>query len=121
MIRCTVEAGGLLLPVRAQPGASRDRVAGEYREALKVAVTKPPEGGRANAAIAATLAKALGVRKSAVTVVSGRSSRNKLFRVEGATEEQIRALLAHVSADDSGRPGAGRTGAAPGGQAARGV
>ena len=93
MIRCTIEAGGLLVPVRAQPGASRDRIAGEHMGALKIAVTKPAEAGRANAAIAATLAKALGVRRSAVELVSGRTSRNKLFRIEGATEQQVNALV----------------------------
>ena len=59
MIQCTTDKGAVVVPVRAQPGAARDRVAGEHDGALKVAVAAPPEGGRANAAIAKILAKAL--------------------------------------------------------------
>ena len=94
MIRVTAEGNDVLVPVRAQPGASRERIVGEYRGALKIAVTRPPERGRANDAIAAALAKALGVRKAAVNLVSGAASRDKLFRVEGRTPEDVNALLA---------------------------
>jgi uncharacterized protein (TIGR00251 family) len=92
MINCKADGDAVLVPVRAQPGASRDRVDGEHAGALRVAVTKPAEGGRANAAIAAVLAKALGVRKSAVVLASGHASRDKLFRIAGVTCEQVRAL-----------------------------
>ena len=43
MITITDHAEGLVLPVRAQPGARRNGVQGEQAEALKVAVTAPPE------------------------------------------------------------------------------
>ncbi len=92
MIRAEADGDAVLVPVRAQPGASRDRIAGEHRGALKVAVTRPPERGRANDAIAAALADALGVRKGAVTLVSGATSRDKVFRIEGCTPDDVRAL-----------------------------
>ena len=41
-------AEGLILPVRARPGARRSGVVGEQGGALKVAVTAPPQDGRAN-------------------------------------------------------------------------
>jgi uncharacterized protein len=93
MIQCTSDKDAVVVPVRAQPGAARDRVAGEHDGALKVAVTAPPEDGRANAAITKALAKALGVRKSAVTLVSGQTSRNKTFRVVGVTAKQVQQLV----------------------------
>ena len=92
MIRAAADGDGVLVPVRAQPGASRERIGGERRGALKVAVTRPPERGRANDAIAAALAKALGVRKAAVTLVSGAASRDKVFRVAGRTPEDVNKL-----------------------------
>ncbi len=92
MIRCRVEGDSVLVPVWAQAGGSRDKVGGEYAGALKVAVAQAPERGRANDAIAATLAKALGVRTSAVELVSGRTSRNKVFRVTGTTPAAVNRL-----------------------------
>ena len=93
MIQCKIEGDGVLVPVSAQPGASRDRIVGEYNGALKIAVTQPPERGRANDAIAALLAEALGVRASAVALVSGETTRNKMFKVRGITTEQLNRLV----------------------------
>lgn len=47
---------GLVLPVRAQPRARKAGVLGEQAGALKVAVTAPPEDGRANQALIEALA-----------------------------------------------------------------
>ncbi|MGH3647381.1 MAG: DUF167 domain-containing protein [Micromonosporaceae bacterium] len=73
------------VPVRVRPGASRTRVGGRYEgpygPALVVAVTAPPVDGRATRAVLLAVAKALGVRKSAVTVRSGGNSRDKLLSV----------------------------------------
>ena len=57
---------------------------------MKVRVSAPPEGGKANKAIVRVLAEALGVRVSDVTLESGASSPVKVFRVSGVNE---RALL----------------------------
>jgi uncharacterized protein (TIGR00251 family) len=61
MIAVTEHAEGLLLPVRAQPGARRSGVQGEQAGALKVAVSAPPQDGRANEALAEVLREALGL------------------------------------------------------------
>ena len=60
------DADGAVIAVKAVPGASRDRIVGVLGDALKIAVAAAPEKGKANQAIAATLAKALGVDKRAV-------------------------------------------------------
>ena len=93
MIRAVADGEAVLVPVRAQPGASRDRIAGEYQGSPKVTVTRAPERGRANEAVAAVLAKALGVRKAAVTLTSGATSRDKVFRVEGRSPDDVAALV----------------------------
>ena len=72
--------------MRAQPGASRDQIEGVGEDAagqrfLKVRVRAVPEKGRANAAIEALLAKALGVPKSAVVVEKGETQRIKTVRI----------------------------------------
>jgi len=83
-----------LLRVRVQPRASRAAI-GTWREdgTLTVRVTAPPVEGRANAAVGALLATALGVPVSAVQVVHGERGRDKLVRVTGLSAAEIRRKL----------------------------
>jgi len=81
-----------LLPVRAQPGARRTGVVGTHDGHLKLAVSAPPDGGRANEAIVALVARLFGLRPSAVTLVRGHSARQKLLRLELAPDETRRRL-----------------------------
>ncbi len=89
-------AEGVLLKVRAAPGASRDKIAGLHGDALKVTVSAPPEKGKANDAIVVVLAKALGVAKTTVTLASGPTSRDKWFRFEGLTEAGLLERLGEI-------------------------
>ena len=96
--------GGVQFSVRAQPKASRAGVVGLHGESLKVAVTAPPADGRANRAIAEVLAEALGVRPSAVEIVAGLASRQKIVRIEGLSAEEARRRLAGILASrESGK------------------
>jgi uncharacterized protein (TIGR00251 family) len=76
-------AGGIVLCVHVQPGASRARVAGVHGDALKLQLRARPIGGAANRELAAVLADALAVRPAAVAVVSGLHGRAKRVQVEG--------------------------------------
>ena len=68
------------LKIKVIPRASRNAVK-EERGGLKVYVTQPPEGGRANDAVVRLLAAHFGVAQKCVTVFSGVSSRHKLIDV----------------------------------------
>jgi len=88
---------GLSLFVRVTPNAGRDAIEGvEQRDdgsaVLRVRVKAVPDKGKANAAVVALLAKALGVPRSAVTVVSGETARLKTLAVVGDGAALIRAL-----------------------------
>jgi uncharacterized protein (TIGR00251 family) len=78
---------GIRIAVRAQPKASRDAIEGTRAapdgERLAIKVTAAADRGRANAAVTAVLAKALGVPPSSVTVVSGETARDKVIAVSG--------------------------------------
>jgi uncharacterized protein (TIGR00251 family) len=76
------DAGGLLLTLRVQPGASRTEVAGLHGGALKVRIAAPPVGGKANAALLRFVAEAFDVPVRAVTLVRGESSRQKIVRID---------------------------------------
>jgi len=85
--------GGVEFPVKVVPGSSRDRVAGLLGDALKVAVSAPPEKGRANRAVAGVLAHCLAVKPAAVQIVSGRNRAHKMVRVTGLTAAQVSAAI----------------------------
>src|SRR4051794_13778279 len=96
MIALTDHAEGVLLPVRAQPNARRAGVVGEQNGALKVAVTAPPEDGRANAALAEVLREALGLKRSQLELTSGQTSRDKRFLIRSVSREELTARLARL-------------------------
>ena len=83
------DGGDALIRVKAVPGASRDEVAGAVGDRLKVRVSAPAEGGKANEAICRVVAKALGVKKRQVTVESGHSSAEKVIRVRGSFDISV--------------------------------
>ncbi|HSD28274.1 MAG TPA: DUF167 domain-containing protein [Vicinamibacteria bacterium] len=86
-------SAGLTLRVRVQPRASRDALSGERQGALVVRLTAPPVEGAANEALARFLGKALGVAPSAVRVVNGATSRNKVVSVAGLDAATARERL----------------------------
>lgn len=81
------------LAVHVTPKAGRDEVAGWREGELHVRVTTAPEGGKANAAVCALLAKAVGVPKSSVRVVRGESSRHKRVEFETLTAAELAAVI----------------------------
>jgi uncharacterized protein len=81
------------LRVRLQPRARREEIVGERGGAVLIRVTAPPVDGKANAALCALVAKAAGVAPSRVSVVRGRSARDKVLRVEGVDDAALRAAL----------------------------
>jgi uncharacterized protein len=98
MIAIVAHKGGAVLPVLAHPGSKRSAVLGERAGALRIAVTSPPEKGKANAAIQSALAELLGCKAAQVTLLSGASSRRKRFLIEGISTEELSERLAAVVA-----------------------
>jgi len=94
MIALTDHAEGVILPVRAQPGARKNGVQGEQAGSLKVAVTAPPEDGRANKALVEVLREVLKLKRSQVELLSGETSREKKFLIRGVTKAELEARLA---------------------------
>lgn len=92
-----MEQRGIRLKVKAVPGASREEIAGWLGDALKLRVTAPAEGGRANEAIEELLAGALSVPLRSVRIVSGRSSPRKVVEVSGISAEEARRRLSSAA------------------------
>lgn len=68
--------------LRATPGARRTALEAAPDGTLRARVTAPPEDGKANAAITALLAAALGVAPSRLTLIRGQTGREKTFRLD---------------------------------------
>ena len=92
MLELTQTPDGVILLVKAQPGARKNEVAGERNGRLIVKCTQAPEKGKANDAIIEILAKAFDVRKSRISLVSGQTNSEKKFLIEDATIEEVERL-----------------------------
>jgi len=80
---------GATFAVRVQPRASRNGIAGEIGDALKLALTAPPVEGKANQACIEFLSKLLKVPRSSVTIAAGETSRNKVIRIAGMSADEV--------------------------------
>lgn len=88
-----VQRGTLSFPVRVQPRASKDEIAGVMDGALKVRLCAPPVENHANEALVEFLAGLLKTSKSAVRIQSGVQGRNKRVEIRGVTRQQVLDLL----------------------------
>ncbi|WP_372682638.1 DUF167 domain-containing protein [Desulfosarcina sp.] len=88
---------GLIFKIRVQPRSSKNQVAGVYGDALKINLTAPPVDNAANKACGVFLAGLLSVAKSAVTIVSGHTGRNKQVMVycqkDASERESIKTVI----------------------------
>lgn len=94
------------LKVRVQPGARGSALVGWMADGtLKLKVSEPPEGGRANRAVAELLAKVIRVRATAVRVVRGQTSRAKTVDIDGMDERELRSRITAVLEAAEGNDG----------------
>jgi hypothetical protein len=84
------------IAVKVVPRAATDEIVGWLDGVLKVRVTAPPQDGRANRALEALLADALGLKKNAVTVAAGFRSAHKRVAIAGISADEIARRLAAV-------------------------
>jgi uncharacterized protein len=95
---------GVIVTVKLTPKAGRaaiDGIAEEpapegRRAVLKVRVSEPPEGGKANTALLALLAKAWRVPKTSLTIISGDTHRLKRVHVAGPAQRLLREIAARI-------------------------
>lgn len=95
---------GLSIALRVTPRGGRDGIDGietlaDGRPVVKIRVRALAEGGEANRAVVAILAKALGVRKIDVRIRAGATSRLKQVAVGGDPVKLGNALRALTAAE----------------------
>lgn len=70
-----------LLAVKVQPRSSQVKVEVLSDGSVKIWTTAAPTDGQANEAVCQILAKKIGIAKSKVSVIKGRTSRSKTIEV----------------------------------------
>ncbi len=75
--------GGVIIPVRVSPGASRTAPGGEHDGRWRIYAQAPPDAGRANQAVLRVVSQALGLGSSGARLVSGTTGRNKSVCISG--------------------------------------
>ncbi len=96
MVSLEQTANGLILPVKAQPGARRNGVTGVHDGALKVSVSQAPEKVKATAAIVNVLADSLGIKKNQIELLSGQTSTHKKFLIRGIDLEELTKRISEL-------------------------
>ena len=77
---------GTLVDVWAVPGASQTGITGLHDGSVRIRVSAPPEGGKANRSLAKVLANLTGTD---VELVAGRNSRRKRFLIRGVSPAAV--------------------------------
>ncbi|MBN2315495.1 MAG: DUF167 domain-containing protein [Sedimentisphaerales bacterium] len=85
---------GVVFTAKIVPGSSGStRVCGLLDGMLKVKVAAPPEKGKANQCLLKFLAKELGVKKNAVSILSGKTNPVKRVKIVGITAKTLSKKL----------------------------
>jgi uncharacterized protein (TIGR00251 family) len=75
---------GITLEVKVEPRSSKKGIAGVMdNNVLKVKLTAPPVDGAANEQLIEIIAEEFGVKKSAVRIIRGQSSKTKVVEITG--------------------------------------
>ena len=86
--------GGVVFTAKIVPGSnSPTRICGLLDGMLKVKVSAAPEKGKANRCLLKFLAKQLGVKKNAVSIISGQTSPLKHVQVSGISADTLMEKL----------------------------
>ncbi len=88
--------GKATVEVRLRPAAKKSEIEGFRDGVLRARVKEPPREGRANEALVALVAEALGVPKRDIVIIRGFLSRDKVLSVAGLSPEELTDRLASV-------------------------
>lgn len=93
-LRLELHEEGVVLLVKAHPSAKQNALRGVHDGHLRVAVTAPPEKGKANQAILELLAEKLALKRAQLELLAGETSNKKRVLLRGVAIEDVMRLLA---------------------------
>jgi len=81
--------GGVLFVAKVVPGSSRTIVSGLLDGMVKFKISAAPQKGKANQCLIEFLSKQLGVKRKAVSIISGQTNPVKQVQVLGISSETL--------------------------------
>lgn len=87
--------GNVELAVLVVPRSSRCEISGVHNNALRIKLTSPPVENEANLQCCTMIAQKLGIARGRVSVLRGNTTRNKILRIEGVSEREVKEKLLH--------------------------
>lgn len=90
-------AGGVTVEVKAVPRSRRTQAVGVQDGRLRVQIAAPPHDGQSNAALAAYLADAAGVRPQSARIRRGSGGARKLVEIDGDPATLVERLVARFA------------------------
>ncbi|GJQ58637.1 MAG: YggU family protein [Candidatus Scalindua sp. AMX11] len=100
MIEIREKNDGIVIPIKVQPNSSQERIIGEYNKQLKVAVSVPPEKGKANKAIVKIIAKWLKRKNSDIEIIAGKRSKEKEIFVRNFMKKDLDKFVTYLVLPD---------------------
>ena len=86
-------SGAVRIKLHVHPGAKRNGIAGFFGDSIKFDLQTPPVDGKANAALLKQFAKLIDCPKSAVSIISGESSRDKVLEIRTVNKDTLINIL----------------------------
>lgn len=90
------ESRGVRIAIKAVPGARQNQIVGPLGDRLKIRISAPPQGGKANNAICKLLASKLGLKLKDLQVISGATNPEKVVLVAGINFEDAQNRLINI-------------------------
>ncbi|NLN59763.1 MAG: DUF167 domain-containing protein [Deltaproteobacteria bacterium] len=87
---------GITFPVQVVPRASKCEITGLVNGLIKIRLTAPPVGGKANEECLRFLSKRLDIPGNRLSIVSGRTSRRKVIQVSRMGLDELAGLLKKI-------------------------
>jgi uncharacterized protein len=81
------------LKIKLLPRSSKSQIMGKEGEVYRVKVNSPPVDGEANKELISLISKKLGIPKSSIEIIAGKTSRNKIIRASGIDEKSASLLM----------------------------
>jgi uncharacterized protein (TIGR00251 family) len=83
----------VIFTVKVVPGSSKTEMVGLLNGKIKIRVSAAPEKGKANKVLVDFLAKKLGIKSKAVSIISGHKSTIKQVRISGVQAKSIKQMI----------------------------